>query len=66
MQLPEPHLAGGPSATHRPLAALGRHVTEDRHGDTGARGVDEVHTIRLIALSVDVIAVQGLLKAGLL
>lgn len=52
-----------PPPTHRPLPALGGHVTEDRHGHAGARGIDEVHAVHLVALGVDVIAVQGLLKA---
>lgn len=53
-------------STHRPFATLGCHVTEDGHRHTGAVGVDEVHAVFLIALGVDVITVQGLLKTGLL
>lgn len=52
--------------THRPLATLGCHVTENWHWHTGAIRVDEVHTVFLIALGVDIITVQGLLKTGLL
>lgn len=66
MPLPEPHLAEAPLPTYRPLATLSCHVTKDRHWHTGARRVDEVHTICLVALSVDIITVQGLRKAGLL
>lgn len=52
--------------THRPLAALSCHVAEDGHRHTGAIGVDEIHAVFLIALGVDIITVQGLLKTGLL
>lgn len=52
--------------SHRPLPALSGHVTEDRHRHAGAQGVDEVHAVCLVALGVDVVTVQGLLKARLL
>lgn len=49
--------------THRPLPAFGGHITEDGHRHAGARGVDQVDAICLVALCIDVIAIQGLLKA---
>lgn len=55
-----------PPPTHRPLPALSGHVAEDGHRHAGPLGVDEVHAVGLVALAVDVVAVQGLLKAGLL